>query len=278
MTDESRIVQSYYDAGAELEWERLEGFSFEFEITRRMMAKYMRPCGRVLDIGGGPGRYSLYLAEKGYEVTLVDLSEGNVALAKAKAAERGLPLRAMQGDARDLSMLGGEQFDYVLLMGPLYHIFRRGDRLRALREARARTLADGLVFAAFIQLFAGLGYFLSECPEHIVDEPQDKAEREALLDYFDALLEGRTWCGPAFTQACFTDLREIRPLMREAGLRTLSLFGQEGVAACNLRELTALPEAARARWLELGLRLCEREEFLSLSSHLMAVAERDGDV
>lgn len=69
------IVKENYDNNANAEWERLEGFHFEFEIAKHYLKKYLR--GKtVLDIGGGPGRYSVYLAKLGYDVTLVDLSGG----------------------------------------------------------------------------------------------------------------------------------------------------------------------------------------------------------
>ena len=83
---EVEIVKKAYDNNPAQEWQRLEGFRFEFEITRHMMHRYLKK-GKVLDIGGGPGRYSIYLAGLGYDVTLVDLSDGNVAFARKKAEE-----------------------------------------------------------------------------------------------------------------------------------------------------------------------------------------------
>lgn len=74
------IVRENYNENAQSEWERLEGFHFEFEITKHYLKKYLQ--GKtVLDIGGGPGRYSVWLAGQGYDVALVDLSENNIVLA-----------------------------------------------------------------------------------------------------------------------------------------------------------------------------------------------------
>ncbi len=130
-SDKSRkeidAVRKNYDLNAQKEWERLGGFSFEFEIAKRYLKKFMRGKS-VLDIGGGPGRYSVYLAELGYDVTLVDLSEGNVELAKRKFEEYGVNAEAHVCDARDLSALELGKFDNVLLMGPLYHLSAVSDR------------------------------------------------------------------------------------------------------------------------------------------------------
>ena len=82
-----KLVQNYYDADVEKEWERLEKHPFEFALTCRFLDRYLHPGDRVLDIGGGPGRYSLYLAKRGCQVTLLDLSAENVEFARRKARE-----------------------------------------------------------------------------------------------------------------------------------------------------------------------------------------------
>lgn len=129
------IVRENYNKNAQLEWERLEGFHFEFEITKHYLKKYLR--GKtVLDIGGGPGRYSVWLAQQGYDVTLVDLSESNIKLAKQKFKEFGVQAKAYVCDARDLSGLDLSTFDNVLIMGPLYHLSDVEDRKKCVLEAK----------------------------------------------------------------------------------------------------------------------------------------------
>lgn len=115
LKDDAEIVRENYNKNAEKEWQRLEGFSFEFEITKRFLKKHMH--GKtVLDIGGGPGRYSIYLAQQGFDVTMVDLSENNIAIAKEKFSQYGVNVKAYVCDARNLSCLNLGKFDNVLLM------------------------------------------------------------------------------------------------------------------------------------------------------------------
>ena len=78
-------VRQHYDQNAQQEWERLENHPFEFVLTAWMMEKYIRPGDRILDIGGGPGRYSIHFAKKGCSVVLADLSRSNIDLAMVKA-------------------------------------------------------------------------------------------------------------------------------------------------------------------------------------------------
>ena len=94
MKEHIETVRAFYNQGAAGEWARLEKHPFEFLLTTWMMDRYIRPGDTVLDIGGGPGRYSIYFAEKGCAVTLAELSEGNAAFAREKAAEAGAAVRA----------------------------------------------------------------------------------------------------------------------------------------------------------------------------------------
>lgn len=126
MQEHIETVRAFYNQGAAYEWARLEKHPFEFLLTTWMMDRYIRPGDAVLDIGGGPGRYSIYFAEKGCAVTLAELSEGNAAFAREKAAEAGVTLTAHAVNCLDLETLGLGQFDHVFLMGPLYHLLEIG--------------------------------------------------------------------------------------------------------------------------------------------------------
>ena len=123
----------------------------------------------VLDVGGGPGRYSCWLAEQGYDVHLIDPVEKH--LKQARQASRSQPdhplASATQGDARSLDF-GDGRADAVLLMGPLYHLPARDDRLSALREARRVLKPGGLLIAKAINRFASL---LDGLIKSYIDDP-----------------------------------------------------------------------------------------------------------
>lgn len=262
--DEAAIVKKSYDESPEKEWSRLEGFRFEFEITKRKMQKYLQK-GSVLDIGGGPGRYSIYLAQQGYDVTLVDLSDGNVAFAKQKAKEYGVSIKAYQCDARDLSSLNLGKFDNVLLMGPLYHLFQQSDRRKCVEEARRHLKEGCALFASFISITGGLNYYLDECPEEII--------HEKAMDLYDKMEQDQTWSGHAFTEATFINNLEILPFFENIGFQKLCLFGQEGVTATRLSFLEQTSEEVRNFYLDLSLRLCENPQYFPYSTHMMYIGK-----
>ena len=266
--DVTNVVREHYDNAVEREWARIEGRP-EFIITTRFLERYIQPGQRVLDIGGGPGRYSLWLAERGCDVTLVDLSPQNVAFAKAQAQQRGLTITALAGDARDDVAQG--EFDHVLLMGPLYHLQAEADRVKAVEAALRRLRVGGALFVSFIQLYAGLIYALTDMPELILAE-REKAWFEAFVTDADDFM------GRGFTQVYNISPREVAPFMARFPLEKLHLFGQEGGLSPfenKLREQQ--PPEVMAAWLDFAEKMAEREDFLNWSEHLMYVGRKRGE-
>lgn len=265
--ENTEIVRQFYNASVETEWGRLERHRAEFAITGCYIDRYVRPGDRVLDIGGGPGRYSLHLAGRGCQVTLLDLSDENVRFARAKAKEAGLPLTALQGDAcRADRLLPSGQFDCVLLMGPMYHLLEHARRVQAMQAALRLLRPGGVIFVSFISLYAGFLYYMAYQPEQLMEE----CEKE----YIRCYLENRTYCGDAFTKACFAAPRDILPFMAQFPLEKLHLFGQEGILSPCEPQVYACGDAVASRWIEIARRTCEREEFLAYAEHLMYVGRR----
>ena len=72
-----------------------------------------RKPGRALDLGTGEGRNALFLAEKGWTVTGVDLSEVAIAQARKNAESRGVKFEAIVGDL-DTYDFGKGSYDLIL--------------------------------------------------------------------------------------------------------------------------------------------------------------------
>lgn len=258
-------ISAYYDANVQTEWMRMERHPVEFAINRHYIDRYVEPGMRVLDVGGGPGRYSIHLAERGCEVTLVDLSAGNIEFARAEARKRGLRLRAMQGDACALGELASGAFDAVLLMGPLYHLQSRAEREQAVAQAYASLRDGGYIFASNINTYAGVMYYLQHDPALILEA----SER----DYLAAIERGESYSGCGFTQMHFMSHEMLTELMSGAGFKRLHLAVSEGICSPREADITARPEVFE-RWLKLSLSVCERPELYGMAEHLLYVGRR----
>ena len=141
-------MREYYAQFGEREWLRLcnaEDGAIEFAVTCHALATHLPKSGRILDIGGGPGRYTIWLAQRGYRVVLADLSPNLVDIAREKIAEAGVESNVESigvADARDLKQWSDDSFDAVLSLGPFYHLPELHDR-RAATAEMVRVLRPG---------------------------------------------------------------------------------------------------------------------------------------
>ena len=258
---DDRVLDHY---GGGIERDRFAGgySRIEFARTKELLERYLPPPpAPILDVGGGPGAYASWLAGRGYRLHLVD----PVPLHVEQATARG-GFTAALGDARRLEEKD-ETFDVVLLMGPLYHLTERTDRVTALAEARRVARPGGLVAAAAISRFAslldGLKYDRLRDPEFRAIVERDLAEGQHRNT--DRRPE---W----FTTSYFHRPEELEAEMAEAGLAVEATFGVEGPGWVmhNLWDDEGRREsvlyAARAVEQDPGL--------MALSSHLLAIGRR----
>src|SRR5207247_10677851 len=151
-------VLEFYALGGEEG--RLDEDYFPLERARTQELRLRRlppPPAVVLDVGGGAGAYSFWLAELGYYVHLVDPVPLHIEQARQASGGRtkGKLSSTQVGDARALDHPSAGA-DAVLLLGPLYHLPDPADRRAALGEARRVLRNGGRLFAAGITRFASL--------------------------------------------------------------------------------------------------------------------------
>jgi SAM-dependent methyltransferase len=255
-------VRAYYEGGVELD--RLEqGYSrIEFARTKELLDRHLPPApATVLDVGGGPGVYAEWLAERGYRVHLVDGSPLHVERATSRSGGR---FTAAIGDARALDE-PDRAYDAVLLMGPLYHLPERGDRIAALRQAHRVTRDGGVLVASAISRFASLldgllrGYLQDPSFSAIVE--QDLADGQH-----------RSPDNELFTTAFFHRVEELSAEVGEAGFGVEAVYGVEG-PGWLVRD--AWDDEETRRNVLFVARVLEQEPtVIGLSSHLLVVARR----
>ncbi len=263
------LIVRHYDRGAERT--RLdEGLGrIEFERSREIIARHLPPApAPVADIGGGPGRYALWLAGLGHAVTLRDLVPLHVEQALAAADAAGLRVEAQVGDARALDLPDGG-FDAVLLLGPLYHLADRADRARCLAEARRVLRPGGILFAAAISRWAAR--LQAEVVRALY---RDIAPLRAAVPEVEATGVMPPLFDGSFSSYCHRP-GELRAEIQAAGFRCLDLVAVEGIAFA-LPDLAARLESPVDREVVFdAARALERvPELLGLGPHLLASAVR----
>jgi ubiquinone/menaquinone biosynthesis C-methylase UbiE len=261
-------VVTHYES--EREEDRLSGglASLELVRTQEVLRRHLPPPpARVLDVGGGTGVHARWLLADGYDVHMVDVTPRHVSRALDDLGGRGLT--AEVGDARRLA-LPDAAFDAVLVLGPLYHLHQREERVASLVGARRVVRPGGLVAAAAISRFASLFDGLAR---GFLFDPEFRAIVER--DLTDGRHENPTNHPHWFTTAYFHRPEDLAGEIAGAGLSPVEQVGVEGLAGW-LAQLDARwgDEADRATILA-ATRLVESEPALAgLSAHLLAVARR----
>ena len=269
-------MQAYYSSGRE-QYRLLEG-NHQLELTRTqtLIRRYATPApGVVYDIGGGSGVYAGWLARLGYTVHLVDAVPLHVEQARqTSAAQPEHPLASAElGDARALTFADASA-DMVLMLGPLYHLTERADRVQAWREARRVLKPGGVVLGAVISRFASTlgGLFFD-----MLNDPAF----EAIIrqDLIDGQHRNPTSQHGYFTTTYFHRPDEVQAEIEAAGLAHLATLPVEGIGW--LTETT--DERSKAEWgdpvkrqrlLELVAAVEDEPSLLGMSNHLLGVARR----
>jgi SAM-dependent methyltransferase len=267
MTKDDSDVRAYYESGAELDrLDRALGI-VEFERTKEILQRHLPPPpATVADIGGGPGRYAVWLAGHGYRVVHRDLMALHVDRTRIDARSAGVPVDSQVADARSLDLDGGSA-DCVLLLGPLYHLPDRRDRIRALSEAARIAKPGAFVFEAAISRWAArlhgvvVDRVYEEWPDVVSLLPG--VERSGRLP---PLFPG------SFSGFCHRP-DQLRAEVRAAGLEVVDLVNVEGIAfaLADLEERLSTPQGREV--VLVAARTLERvPELLGMGPHLLLTA------
>jgi ubiquinone/menaquinone biosynthesis C-methylase UbiE len=265
-------VLEHYASGYESQ--RLLGGSSRIELvrTQELILRYVLPPPAVIfDVGGGPGMYACWLARQGYEVHLVDAHPLHVELARyASQQQPEAPLAEIViGDARSLKR-PDTSVDVVLLLGPLYHLTERPDRLKALREAHRILRPGGILFAVGISRFTSV---LDGLRQGFLDDP-------AFVQIVERDLTDGQHRNPMnhpdyFTTAFFHDPKELETEVEESGFQSENMLPIEGPLWLSSYVTENFNDPGnRELYLMLMRRLEEEPSLLGVSAHLLVVARK----
>lgn len=213
---------------------------------------------KIIDIGAGTGRYSVALSEEGHDVTAVELVNANLGKLKAKKSS----VKAFQGTAVNLKKFEDNTYDLTILFGPMYHLIKHEEKLKALQEAKRVTKPGGVIFVAYcMNEYSILTYgfkerHVTECVEQGRFSKDFKCQptEEDLYDY--------------------VRIEEINQLNEEAGLERLKIISPDGPANYMRQELKALSEEEFELFMKYHLSTCERPELIGAGAHTVDILKK----
>lgn len=265
-------AREYYASFDEREWSRLESAEgrIEFAITQELLAPLLPGSGRVLDIGGGPGRYARWLSSIGLNVSLADLSPNLLDIARRELPE-GAVSEIVEADVRDLSRWSEDAFDATIALGPFYHLTSFDDREAAIVEIIRVTKPGGMIAVALMPRYGFLRRTLS-----IPDERHrmtDGAFVRKVLDLgvFENDIPGR------FTEGYGVSSASPEQLFEQHGLTTVLTASTHGFAAGieeAVDELRTEDPRAYQEVLHVLAETAQDPSLFGLTSHLIWIGRK----
>lgn len=229
----------------------------EYITSMKYIHEYLKDNenAKILDVGAGTGRYSVQLANEGYDVTAIELVKHNLGVLKSK----GSSVKAYQGTALDLSRFSDNSFDMTLVFGPMYHLYNFKDKVQALKEAKRVTKVGGIILVAYcMNEYSVITFGFKE------NNIRAAIENGKLTEDFHVIAEPEDLYD-------YVRIEDINKINEAAGIKRIKLIAADGPANYMRPILNAMDEDTFKLFIDYHFATCERPELLGASAHTVDI-------
>ena len=235
----------------------------EYITTQKYIHEYLRNIGTdsILEIGAGTGRYSVSLAKEGYKVTAVELIEHNIEILKKKL-DGTEKIAVLQGNAVDLSAFSDNTFDMTLLLGPMYHLYSKEEKISALSEAVRVTKPRGYIFVAYCMNEPTIVQFVFGR-----NELHEVLKQNMLTEDWHCISEPKDLFELIRTE-------EIAKLNEAVPVTRIKFIATDGATNYYRELIDNMDKETFEKWVEYHLATCERQDLVGASHHTLDILQK----
>ena len=238
----------------------------EYLTTMKYIRKYLSGIAdpSIIEIGAGTGRYSVTLAKIGYKVTAIDLVQKNIDIMRSKL-DGTEDINVMQGNALDLSYIEDNSFDLTMLLGPMYHLYTKKDKLRALSEAVRVTRPGGHILVAYCMNESTVIQYIFGMAN------PSKTSGEKMFDKIT-----KNWRCMSLEEELFemTRTEEIAELDSHLPVERIKLVATDGATNYNRQVIDSMDDEMFEKWMSFHFATCERQDLVGASNHTLDILRK----
>ena len=229
-------------------------FKTAMHYIKRYLKKFNNP--KILDIGAGTGSYTIPLYDMGYDIKALELVKHNLMYIKSKNKN----IDVYQGNAINLNMFKDNEFDLIILFGPMYHLISFEEKLKALKEAKRVLKKDGLIFISYyMNDYAIIKHGFME--NKIMEEIKSLDKNFKIISKSDELYS-------------FVRIEDIKKLSKTANLKRVKILAQDGPSDYIRPYINKMDDNTFDIYYKYHLKTCERKELLGASSHVLDILKK----
>jgi len=271
-------VRVFYDQYGAAEWDRFDrnvAGRVGLELHTRFQSRWVHAGDRVLEVGAGPGRFTIELARLGARILVSDISPRQLDLNRDRVAAAGCE-DAVEGrhvlDITDLSSLEQGSFDVVTAFGgPLSYVFERAGE--GLDQLLAAVQPGGIVLFSVMSRWGSIHQFLDGVLEEFAKGLTD--EYRVLVETGDQFgkTAGSTVVDLPHELHLFT-WQEVERLLAARPARLLDASAANFLSVRADGALSDLDPETWGQFLNWEEAACRARGALDAGTHIMVALER----
>ena len=261
--DTMNFLENFYNSINEDERLLSKHGKVEYLTTMKYIHEYLkgRTDARILEVGAGTGRYSIPLAKERNRVMAVELVEHNIDILKSKLDGSEI-IDVMQGNALDLACFDDNTFDMTLVLGPMYHLYTKDDKLKALSEAVRVTKQGGIIFVAYCMNEACIIQyaFMHGHLKEVLEKDMTAPDWHCISEPKDIFSMVRT--------------EEIDELDSAVNAERIKLIASDGMTNYMRECIDEMDDDTFEKWMDYHFSICERQDMIGVSNHTLDILRK----